>query len=365
MDECSGELFVYPNPAGNIEASKGISPLNPVTLERKEQLGLLDDDVVTLKGAIESIKSITLNGAAISNHLFEVGHNVLYFTTTMRGTLEVVYTAYAYKGYTNIRLTPLGRFISFDLYYLDQVLKFQGFLSATCANTMTDGDMTCITPGEMRYDMGFTLYTIGGVPSFTFYDKNVIIYRTVVSTPENYISVEDATLEETQTGYRYKTRYQVDTALGAISSHVAVPYTIVNDGGDWYFEFSAYYPDLLISYETAATRHFVNFPKIVNGSVSMVVRNANTDQVCEYVITADVPCELDQSIYVDCAGQLSLEVTDIYGASLTVLDPNSNTLAVTVDAFGFVAVPVTVNGDYVINTATLKEKTSITLTANV
>lgn len=365
VDECSGELFVYTNPAGPIEESSGVSPFSAVVLERKEEYTLLDDDIVPLNAAIESIKSITLNGVSISNHNFEQGHNVLYFTTLMRGTLEVVYRAYAYKGYANIKQTPLGRFISFDLYYLDQILRFQGFLSATCANTMTDGDMTCITPSQMRYDAGFVMYTIGGVPDFTFYDKNVVIFKTVVSTPEDYISVENATLEETATGYRVKTRYPVDTALGAISSHAAVSYTISNDGEDYYFEFSSYYPDLLISYETAATKHTVQFAKITNGLVSMVVKNENTDQVCEYAITADIPCELNQSIYVDCAGQLSLEVTEIAGASLPVLDPNSTTLSVTVDVFGFVAVPVTVNGDYVINTGTLKDKTTITLTANV
>lgn len=365
IDECSGEIFVFPNPNGLIEQSNGISPLNYVLLERKEEYPILDYDLIELNGAIESITSMTLNGVAITDYNFEAGHNVVYFNTIIRGTLNVVYNAHCYKGFTNINVTPLGRFISLDIYYLDQALRFQGFLSPDCTNSQTDGDMTCITPSEMMYNAGFNVYTIGGDPEFTFYDRNVLVAKTVISTAIDYISVESVTLEETLTGFRFKTRYPIKNDLGARSANIDVAYTTSIDGDDYYFEFTEYFPEMLVSYETDAIQHFIQFPTISNGTFSMVIRNKNTDQVCEYEISAKIPCQLNQDIWINVAGQLGLEVTDIAGKVVPLLDPNAVSSNLTIDVFGYVFVPVTVNGDYLINTETIKDKTTITLTAQV
>lgn len=365
VDECSGELFVFPNPYGAIEESKGISELKPLILQRKEENSLLDDDVIYLDGAIDVIHSVTLNGAIITDFNFVQGHNVIYFTTTKRGTLEVVYDAKAYQGYSNVKVEPLGRFISFDMYYLDQVMKFQGFLEDVCSNTQTDGDMTCIVPSEMRYDAGFKVYTIGGDPEFTFYNKNLVLIRDVVSADIEYVSVESITLEETVSGYRYRTRYPITAVLGVQSSHVDVPYTTGSDADGDYIDLTSYYPDMMISYQTSAKEHYIQFERIIDGFVSMVIRNRNTDQVCEYSPHADIPCELNQDIYVDVAGELSLEVTDIRGSTVPIADPNDAVTNTTVDNFGFIIVDAQINGSYVINTSTIKPKTSITMTANV
>ena len=372
IDECSGEIYMFPNPNGTIEHSTGISPLSATKVERKEERSVLDEDIIYLDGAIESISAVTLNGVKIDHYNFEAGHNVIYFTTQQRGTISVTYTAYAHKGFANVSVTPLGRFISLDLFYLDQALSFQGFLSPDCINSSTDGDMTCIVPRDMSYPKGFDVWTIGGVPEFTFYDKNIVIERDVVSAASNYISVEEATLEETLTGYRYKTRYPLDTALGIRSSGVDVSYTTSSDEDGYYFELAQYYPNVVVSYETAGIKHTIQFSDIPGGSVSMVIRNDNTGDTCEYDLLgidmsdlSTVPCVLNQSVPVNIAGQLGMEVADVYGTTLTYSRPGTTSTTGDVDEFGILSVYVEADGDYVVDTSPLKDRTSITLTANV
>lgn len=372
IDECSGEIYVFTNPLGTPEYTKGLSNLTTATIDRKEEQAVLDEDVITLDAPINSITTITLNGANITNYNFEAGHNVIYFTTKQRGTISVTYKTTAYKGYTNISVTPLGRFVSFDVFYLDQALSFQGFLSEDCINSSTDGDMTCIVPREMMYPKGFYIWTIGGVPEFTFYANNVVITRTVVATSKNYISVEDVRLEETLTGYKYQTRHPVTTALGARSAGVDVPYTTSSDEDGYYFEFTEYYPKLAVSYETAATEHYVQFSDIPNTLVSMVIRNTNTDQVCEYEVggidrsdLSTIPCTLNQNVPVNIASQLGLQVSEVNGESLTYTRPGTTPASATVDEFGYMEIYATSNGDYVVDTSALKARTSITLKVDV
>ena len=374
IDECTGELFVYPNPNGLIEHSTGISPLTHVSIARGETNSLLNQDLIRLEGAIESIESVTLNGANVSDYNFEQGHNVIYFNTLKRGTLVVNYAAYCYKGYTNISDTLIGKFISFDIFYLDQILMFQGFLSGDCLGASTDGDMTCIVPGERLYPKGFDVWTIGGDPEFIFYDKNLQIIRNVVSSSVNpYVSVEDATLEQMESGnYMYRPRYDIGTTLEAKSAGVVVSHTQESDEDGDFFQFTQYYPRLVVSYEVVATNHYIQFADIPQGVITMIIKNNNTDEICEYDLDGidyddldSIPCELDQYINVNIASELGVEVTDVIGKTLQYIKPDTTADSVTADDFGVVKIWVFVDGDYVINTASIKNRTTVTLTANV
>jgi len=367
IDECSGEIFVYPNPYSEVDHTTGVSPLSPLKVDRVETTSMLDQDLIRLDAAIDSIDSITLNGSNISDYNFEQGHNVIYFNTLKRGILTIGYKALAYSGYTNVTQTPIGRFITFDIFYLDQIIKFEGFLisAGECVTSSTDGDMVCIVPADMYYNEGFTVWTIGGEPEFSFYNRNVVVDREVVSTSEDYTSVESATLEETVSGYRYKTKYLLDTARGARSDGVDVAYTTsVDDDGD-YFEFTQYFPKVTVSYETPAMKHTVQFDKIDNASITMVLKNNDTDQVCEYDLDTKIPCILNQYYPVDVAAELSLEVTDVAGKTISYLTPEETSNSVTVDNFGTAKIWIFMDGDYVINTSLLKARTSITLVSQV
>lgn len=365
VDECTGELFVYPNPNGLMEYSNGISPLNETSVDRLETVGMLDQDLIRLDGAIKSIDSVTLNGAAVSDYNFEQGHNVIYFNSLKRGSLTVSYTAYAYSGYANISQTTIGRFITFDMFYLDQVLMFQGFLSADCdGNVSTDGDMTCIVPSEMLYNAGFDVWTLGGDPEFIFYNKNVQISRAVTSVAGAYISTESANLEAFPGGYRYRTRYPLSTALGLRSNGVDVGYTTSQDGDDYYFEVNQYYPKVEVSYETSGVKHTVKFPEIPDGLIVMVVKNANTEQVCEYDLDTGMPCELNQAYPINVADVVGMEVTEVFGKTLNYTLPDNSVGSSVVDAFGVMQIWVSMNGDYVVNTTSLKSRTQIVLSVN-
>jgi len=367
VDECSGEIFVYPNPKGVIDNTVGLSALSPIIVDRSETNNLLDIYILRLEGAIESVNSVTLNGVEVFDYDFVQGHNVIYFNTLKRGALAVTYKAYSYHGYTNISNTPIGRFVTFDIFYLEQVLKFEGLLSADCLNSASDGDMTCIVPSDLYYNAGFEVWTIAGVPQFFFFNRNIEIVRPVTSVVENYVAVEDATLEEMTGGYRYKTRYPITTALGLQSSGVDVAYTTSVDlDGNYYFEVTQYYPSVKVSYETVAKKHTVQFATIENGEITMGIKNLNTDQICEYEIETKIPCKHNQFYPINIATQLGMEVVDVRGFTLVYLKPDDKgSGSLTVDDFGVVKVWVDSDGDYVIDTASLKLRTSVTLTVNV
>jgi len=367
IDECSGEIFVYPNPYGEIDRVTGLSTLTAIQTDRMETNSLLDQDLIRLDCAIESISSITLNGVNITDHNFESGHNVIYFNSLKRGTLTVNYTAYGYKGYANTSITPIGKFITFDIFYLDQVTRFEGFLLPDCNTASTDGDMTCIVPSETYYNQGFYVWTIGGDPEFKFYDRNTEIIRPVVSNSDDpYISVEKVTLEEIDGGYFiYRPRYDILNALGARSSDVDVSYTIETDDDGKYFQFLQYYPKMEVSYEVTALQHYVEFAEIENGDVTMVIINHNTEQYCEYGLDTKIPCEFNQYIPIDIATELDLEVFNVAGVSLSYLKPDATSGSVQVDDFGKVKMWVFMDGDYVIYTGNLKPRTTVTLTSNV
>ncbi len=380
VEECSGDIYVYPNPNGTIEQSFGLSALTSIKIERSEVKSVLDKDVVDLDAAIESISSVTLNGVAISDYDFEQGHNVIYFTTLKRGTLKVEYIAFGYKGTTNIERTPIGRFVAFDIFYLNQALRFQGFLlcagseasgSEANINKTTDGDMTIIVPDVMRYPKGFDIYTIGGDPQISFYCDESEIVRSVTSVSADYTSVESAKLVNNEGVYRYKTIYPVGSALEARSAGASVSYSIVTEGDDSYFEFTGYYPLLKVSYTTASIKHTIQFANIAC-VVTMLVKNNNTGKVNEYQLEGidyddmkSIPCAFDQYVPVDVAYRLNLPVSEVRGEVLSYTRPDLTTGSVTVDSFGIAKIWVTMDGKYIIDTSSLEPRSTITLTSSV
>jgi hypothetical protein len=250
--------------------------------------------------------------------------------------------------------------------------------------------MTCITPPEMMYPRGFDVWTMGGDPEFRFYngaDAFEPIYlfegdemQTLIpkSAEDNYVSVEDVTLEPTETGYRYRTRYPVGTALGAQSAGDDVAYTIETEGDDHYFAFDAYHPKMKVSYETPAVRHTVRFYDIRGAEITMVIMNRNTGETCEYDIDgidwsdlSRIPCQLDQLVPIDVAKETGLPVADLRGIELNYIDPAGEVGSETIDVFGFIYIYVTMNGDYTVDISNLTAMTQnsetrrIILTVNV
>lgn len=368
-------MFIYPNPYGTIEQTVGTSDLLAFKTERSEEQSILDEDVVYLDGSIDTIRKITLNGSEISNMEFVQGHNVLYSNTQMSGTLKVTYTALCYKGYSSISQTLSGRFLYFKLFYLDQLLQFQGFLSndTSCSGGATDGDMTCVIDGDMIYPKGFNVWTMGGVPEFHFYNGITEILVDVVSTSTNYVSKEDVSLEPMDGGgYRHACRYPIVSVLDARSAGVTVPYITSNVDDQYYIEFTQYYPTLVVSYETTAVKHNVQFDNIASGVIVMAIINTNTEEVCDYDLDGineddmdTIPCKHNQFVPIDVVSELDVILADVVGHVVTYKDPVSSGGATTVDSMGLIKIYVRYNGDYVIDTSNLKPRTEITLNVNV
>ena len=358
VNECNADILVFCSPKGDLEHSKGISTLTDVLVDRREERSMLDDDMFMLDASISSIVKITLNGIEITDYNFKVEYNTVYFNETKRGTLEVVYVAYGQKGVLNVSNTPMGRFASFDLYYLDQIAQFQGFFSPNCTNTVNDGDMTIVTEKDLFYNKGFNVWTIGGEPSFFFYNRNILLGSLgVTSTSSDYISVEKANLDVDNT---YTTRYVVKAVLGVRSKNVDIPYTFANGK----ITLTRYYPDVEVSYTTASKKHFVKFSEIPNSEIIMSIKNENTGIRKDFPLSLGENCKLPQLYTIDIGEELGLEPTTIHGVSLAVHVEEILYEYVVIDNFGKVKINVTANGKYVIDTTVLKDSPKIILTVD-
>ena len=361
IDECSGRLEVYPNPAAPIEYIKGGSVDGALlTKGRTQEITVTDAMFLTVNGAIESVQSVKLNGTAITDSHFEQGHNIIWFDSSKRGVVSVSYQAYYQPGQASVTQTPMGRFVSLDIFYLDQVLIFQGFLSCDAFGGMgvgSDGAMTCIVPRDMMYPRGFDVWTIGGTPSLKFYNGSTEISYTPTTTSADYISVEEARLQPASGGaYRYYVQYPLTTALDARSAGTTVTYTTGSDATGAYFEFSQYYPALKVSYKTAAKKHTVQFADIANADVRMLIINTDDDEVCEYKLNGVdhdnidyVPCELNTAVPIDIAQQTGLPISDIAGTTLSYTDPSGTAGTTTIDNMGIAKITPDQNGDYTID----------------
>lgn len=369
IDECDGSINIYPNPFGQLEHVQGIGTLKESIVTISQDLQVVDQDVVVLKGAIASIASVKLNGVSISNYNFEVGHNVIYFTTVQRGTLTVEYNAKAYKGYCDIEATPLGRFVAIDLYYLDQLLKFQAFLSEDC-NVLGDSDdsMTVIVPSVMNYVQGFSVWIIGGLPTFHFFNRSEEITRGVATEVGDYIHRQDIRLEAyDQGGYISDTRYPIKAVTQVTSSGEPIPYTVILVDGIKRIKFEGYYPACEAVYTVEAQRYNIQFELIPNseGDIRMVIINELTSRAFEYELTETTPCILNQTYNVDIAGQLGVELFEVVGETINYRHPITNAVTdVIVGDDGRVGIWVDADGEYVIDTSSLKIRTSIILTVN-
>ena len=343
-------------PWGDLDKAEGISPLQDITQELREETALLDTSVITLKGAIESVVSVTLNGIEVLDYTFEPEYNVVALSTVERGTLEVVYIASVKKGLVTTTSTPVGKFIDLNLVYKDQWLRFQGFLKPDGATLSSDGDMEIITDEDMYYVKGFSLYTIGGEPSFSFYNRNDLLGSAGVNTvsPFNVTLIEGASLDTTNT---FTTRRPVAAVLGVRSKDVDVPYTINGDK----ITTDRYYPDVEVSYHTVGRKHHVQFNSIENGEVSMVVKNEVTDKRTNFDLLQVPDCTLPITYYVDIAGELKKSPSSIIGVSLEVFLDGFPFETVVVDNFGKVKIVAVDNGVYSIPTMVITPQSVVTL----
>jgi hypothetical protein len=386
VDECTGHTEVYTNPFAPVEYTNGISISESQSLKvRTETYSMLDNQTVTLDGAIHSVKAVTLNGETVtpSSYDFVQGHNVLIFPEGLRGTLDVVYTAMYYKARPRIEFTPIGRFMSFDIYYLDQVILFQGFLTSDCGNDNESGDsgqignderMRCIVPSDLVYPAGFDVWTIGGDPEFKFYNKGNSITLSVSSAPTDYISVETAILEPVGDGrYRYDPQYVIKDDLAATSAGQVLNYTIETIGDIDYFYFNDYYPLVKVSYSTPAIRHHIQGANIPQGEISMAILNRDTGSICwegdisgvDWDDINAIPCEYPAQVPVDLGKELGVPIADIKGHSLIVTDGAGNSASYTINDMGFIYVNVDHDDTYNINTKPIKDRTLIVVKSNV
>lgn len=357
IDECSGAMDVYTIPFGEIDKALGATvSIDRVKKSRAETYTLTSELYITLSAVPESVSTVTVNGAEVTGWSFE--QNILKFSSEISGSVTVIYDAFCYTGKADVSNTPMGRFIAFKMFYLDQFLAFQAFLHCDSEpgnhhGVQSGENMTCITPSEMFYPRGFDVWTMGGSPEFTFYNGPTKLNISVQTEAKDYISVERGTMaKDGQNRWIYETRYHIKTGLAAKSAGADINYSIDGD----MFVFDNYAPSLEVTYSADAQKTLVKFDDIPGAAITMTIRDTTSDDICEYSLEGvnhddidRIPCVLPQTVPIDVAGQTGLPVADIAGKTIPVQSPSGDITSKNINQQGRIYIDATENGDYVMN----------------
>ena len=373
IDECTGEIFVFTTPVGDIEQYSGIRSLRSAIVVRDEKSSILDKSVIKLKCPIETVQEVKLNGVIITDYTYSYQSNYISLSNIERGQVEIKYTAETKKGYVNTTKTPVGNFIDLNIFYLDQVLKFEGFKSKSCNNeTNGDDDIQCEIPSDLLYQKGFEFYIHGGNPEIIFYENgNEILVNNTNVFGDNPI-IEEAKLEVDGTAYKYRTKYKSSGGETARSGEITIPFTIETVDGDTYFKFADYYPDVTIVYNTQCLRVEVKDTGISYKEITMTVKNIDTGKFCEYKLKGPdagdldtIPCLYPAKILVDTKKEIDINFRFTQNASVSYSTNHGTTGTLVTDNFGILTVTAYEDTIFQIDAQNIKARNVITVIANV
>ncbi len=371
VDEEYGDVYVFCNPKGTLDSYSGCiidSTISSFTVEEKRELS--NKTHVVLKGAISSVNSVKLNGSKITNYNFSDGYNVLYFTTEMSGFVTISYNAYVQFGKAVTSKTPMGNFFDVYMSYLDQELSMQGFINRR-STTNTDGDMIVVIDDEMNPAKGFDVFVHGGEPKIDILFNGSRYPKSFNSSPYNYTKTENLNLSPVSGGeYEARPQLPADLLTYATSYGSSIPFT---ETVDHYFRFTKYYPKAKGTYSLAMNKFYIKTPIVANSDGLMLVTNKKTGEVFEYDLIlpnendlSTLPCELNQNVGIDIATRCDVNIDKCAGVTLVVTNPDDTVSYKTVQNDGFIKIFVTLNGDYVVDTAPITGRnTSETLTVDV
>lgn len=122
---CRRPVFLLnPEPSNMAEINSNLGEMSFTITTQTFEDTLLNDSLIRLGGAIDSIIYVTLDGEEFSDYSYEYGHNVMLFTTEISGVIKVRYSTKSIVSYTkNGSYNSADNTYNYKVQYLTQLLN--------------------------------------------------------------------------------------------------------------------------------------------------------------------------------------------------------------------------------------------------
>ena len=389
VDNCTGDITIYPVPFDGVSASAGMSPLAADEKTLHESFTIVDATYVQLKCEAAEVRSVRVNGAEAA---YTATGNIVEFPVVRSGFVDVEYIGRVYRSRVHGKITPNGIYWRIDIDHNGQISTEQGMIDIDCAQIGADrigliipacgggvdDEMSVFAPGMMNYVKGFDLWISGGSPVFRFFvDGDELM---ISPTPH----AETMTLR-IRPELSYYTSAPSDTATrcriprpGFVVRDV---YASDSDDPVWsvdgeYVLFDRMYRNVEIVYELQAVRYHIEREDL-GADVTMKLANVITPAAdCEWMEwtlrgydkydLSTYPCVLPASLPVDIYGSLSVPLNSLVGQSVKVTTADDGTVQYcTIDERGFAFVSVSHNTEYVIDVSRFESGKSLVLIVKI
>lgn len=369
IDEETGFSSIYTSPKSvipftNIVGGTYKDTLSIVALRHEEVV--VNKVSITTKGVVSSVVKVTLNGVTITNYSFNEDYNKIIFTEPLRGELVIDYISLSQDGSVSTSSTPLGEFFTLDISYLDQVVSTQGFIKNK-TSLFYGSNMIVEVENNANAVSGFKVRTIGGEPNLKLYlNGSLLPQRFPVVPNSSYIKTETLSLVPYGDGYRGAVDLPANEFLLTTSYGNEITYGTMVEDGVSYFTFSDYVPKVEGTYKVIVSEHYVKIAE-TTGEAYLTVTDLTNDEVIgfdiampDYTDLDQIPCELNQTIYINISEETGFSSNDVSGKTLDVITPNGVLLKIPVRVDGKIPINVNMNGEYKIYTFPITHRNSVT-----
>ena len=368
VDRCSGETIARVIPHDAFVSASGIE-LSEVKTPMLHQGILSPSFSISMEAEIVSVLSVHINGEEITDYSFLV--DTLFFNVEKRGIIMVNYVGYGYRGYANITRAGVERYAEFDILYgACEKYSFQDTMSCDSEDGYSVcGGVSTITPKEMNYAKGFTFYTAGGDPSFSFYSDTKQLTKAVQTLHKDLDWVEPATLSMEAGGIiRHKTRFLAKgiTEVRAGGADITANTTLNGE----YIHFDAIYLGVIVSYLMEGREHYVNFGEnYPNEDIRMIV-SGDVQGGCEYSLsgysqdsTGATVCVEGVTVPINMIEELGVKPFEAVRRSVGVTAPSGITSVIATDNFGILKIPDVIFGEYLLDVNNIRRNSKMKLLA--
>jgi hypothetical protein len=393
-DTNRGELFFNPSLSKGLDYTiDGIEYREPTVSNKVEKISLDNSNYTTTLGGIDALNYITLDGEPLATTDYELypQHNVIRFTSTLTGELEVSYT-------TKTVVVYAYRTLSFTVTY--QCSQIKATIEVDADNVVNSGNCYAKINTPLTYEKGGSVYLSSGADStFIFVERkgatNLVQYGTLTLAGGGTLTIKYIydTTDWTDTDFMGNissvTTTKIETTSGTVvydedlNKYVIFldkPLTSINDiyFGSVLIDSSEYsYNDTglipyiefvdnthenhLLDISMTVTLDEVTIPAPLAGHPVSLLDVITCDGVAteQFVPDDTTLCNLPATFKIDVASLFDVEISDIFGL---VLKGDFGDL--TIDNFGKVEVTVTTAKLYTIDASAVKENGTITVDAN-
>lgn len=381
-----GEVFFNPSLSKGYDySSSGLDVMGEQVLQVQEEVSLIDGSHIELKGGVDRVISITLNGEPLSDYVLYPSHNVIRFEQRLTGEVSVTYQTLGLVVFCYITSSFNIRYFCSEIKDTIEIDPSAKINSKKCFVEMLP-PITYERGGEVLLSVGsdYTLLFVEekGAMNLETQDLVELAGGGTLTVKNLYTTTQWSNLQ-----FMYNITSEVITEIEVMSKEVIevdgvylvyldkhitsindiyfgsqklIGYEYIDDEFKPHITFQPKELRRKVDMSVNVTYTKVTIPQIgVNTPVTLIdVIGCAGVATLEVTLDDDALCRLPATFYIDIAKMFNLSITKIFGKTV---GGDFGTLKI--DNLGRVQVTVTQDKEYKINTTLLVKHSSITIDA--